>query len=141
MNPVLETVLKQTIHTALLEVFGKRLVRDSDGDWPTPVGTRPVFIRMEQDPAPHAFVFTRAATSTSRDCLSELHDLNVSAAWSKFVRSPAGDIFVIQRVLKQDVSADSLRLAIFGVATCADDCGTMLQTVYGSSSTSEPDAQ
>jgi hypothetical protein len=134
MDPTKQLVLKQRIHTALLEISGRRILRDPDGDWPTPVGKVPVYVRMDMTPSPHAIVFTEAATGTSEECLGELNELNGTAAWSKLLRSNTGDIFVIQRVRLRNISATSMHAAIQGVAECAEKCGPMLQAVYGSGS-------
>lgn len=131
MNPVQDTVLKQHIHTVLLEVFGQRVNRDEDGDWPIGVNTRPVFVRPVTAPAPHAFVFTRAATGIDKHCAAELLDLNAAAAWAKVIRSPTGDIFVIQRIQAESITASTLRQALESVATCANDIGPLLGAVYG----------
>jgi hypothetical protein len=134
MDSTKQLVLKQRISTALLEASGRRVHRDADGDWPTPVGTTHVYVRMEMTPSAHAVVFTEAATGTTEDCLRELNELNGTAAWCKLLRSSAGDIFVTQRVRLRNISATSMRSAIQGVAECAETCGPMLQAVYSSGS-------
>jgi hypothetical protein len=141
MAPIEQVVLKQQVHTALLELFGHKIARDADGDWPIVMDGRHVYISLELAPAPHALVFSRAASNTSEDCRGEVHDLNASAAWAKIVRANTGDVLVYQRVLQAHITGDAFQEAIGNVVTCAKDCGPMLQTVYGTATTPTPDAR
>ncbi|MBK5216843.1 MAG: YbjN domain-containing protein [Propionibacteriales bacterium] len=105
---------------------------DDDGDWVIGVNGRTVWVRVNEEPYWHVQLFTFAAEGVSHEALGEINQLNAAMCSGTMLLADNGRVIVNHRIHHAGVTPEVLRHTFAAISGYANDCGDMLETVFGS---------